>query len=244
MKRLILSLLVIAGLSTGVNAQILELMHDNEPFPMGGTMEVQGYPEEFEIVSHITVKNVSSQEVVVKCRKMEIEVVPETSNTFCWGLCYAPTIFLSPLTITIAPGDTTQEFSGHYMPQTNIGITKMCYSFFDINNPNDSTYFYVNYNATPNVGIGEPVSDIPVVSNPYPNPASSMVSFDYHFPAGTSNARINIHNLLGAKVKEINVPGSDGTLRFDVHDLNDGIYFYSVQINNEIVETKRLVISR
>jgi hypothetical protein len=29
-----------------------------------------------------------------------------------------------------------------------------------------------------------------------------------------------------------------------VDDLKDGIYFYSVNINNEIVETKRLVISK
>lgn len=244
MKKIILSLLVIFGLSMGAGAQILELMHDDEPFPTGGTIEVQGYPTQLEIVSHITVKNVSDQEVVVKCRKIEIDVVPQTSNTFCWGLCYANFVYLSPLNINIAAGDTTQEFSGHYLPSEQIGITKMCYSFFDINNPNDSTYFYVNYNATPNVGISEPGMAKNFVSNPYPNPARSDVSFDFNFPAGTNNAKINIHNLLGSKVKEITVPGTEGKVTFSVQDLVDGIYFYSVTLNNEIVETHRLVISR
>jgi hypothetical protein len=244
MKKLLLSLLVIAGLSMAASAQMFELYHGEEFLPMGSTFEVQGYPDEFEIVSHITLKNISNQEVVVKCRKMEVDVLANTSNTFCWGLCYAPSVFVSPLTITIAAGDTTQEFSGHYMPGGNEGITKMCYSFFDESNPNDSTYFYVNYNGTYSVGIDDPVAESAFVSHPYPNPASSMVSFDYQFPAGTSTAKINIHNLLGAKVKEINIPGFEGKVSFNVQDLKDGIYFYSVNVNNEIIETKRLVISR
>lgn len=244
MKRILLSLLVIAGLSAASFAQSLQLMHDNEDFPMGGTIEVQGYPSDFEIVSHITVKNTSDQDLVVKCRKQEIEVNPGTSNTFCWGLCYAPTVFLSPLTITIPAGDTTQEFSGHYMPQTNAGMTKMCYSFFPVSNPNDSTYFYVNYNAVLNVGIYDPALEEAFVSNPYPNPASSQVSFDYSLPSGTRQAEINIHNLLGARVKQVFVAGQEGKISFNVQDLNDGIYFYSVKVNNQITETKRLVISR
>ena len=244
MKKLILLLLVFAGLSMASTAQILELYHGEESFPMGGTFEVQGYPDDFEIVSHITVKNVSSQEVVLKCRKIEIEVVPQTSNVFCWGLCYAPSVFVSPLTITIAPGDTTQEFSGHYMPGGNEGVTKMCYSFFDVDNPNDSTYFYVNYNGTYSVGIGDRIAEPTFVSLPYPNPASSMVSFDYQLPAGTTSAKINVHNLLGAKVKEINISGMEGKVTVNTDDLNDGIYFYSVNVDSEIIETKRLVISR
>lgn len=244
MKKLILSLLLISAFTMAASAQILELYHDEEPFPMGGTFEVQGYPDEFEIVSHITLKNISDQEVVVKCRKMEVEVVANTSNTFCWGLCYAPSVFLSPLTITIAPGDTTQEFSGHYMPGGNEGVTKMCYSFFDESNPNDSTYFYVNYNGTYSVGIEDQMAESAFVSHPYPNPASSMVSFDYMLPAGSSKAKISIHNLLGAKVKEINIAGIEGKISLNIQDLKDGIYFYSVNVNNQIIETKRLVVSR
>ncbi len=244
MKKLVLFFLVFVSISAVSTAQTFELFHNDEPFPMGGTFEVQGYPDEFEIVSHITIKNVSSQEVVVKCRKIEIEVLANTSNTFCWGLCYAPSVFLSPLTITIAPGDTTQEFSGHYMPGGNEGITKMGYSFFDIDNPNDSIYFYVNYNGTYSVGIEDQIAETAYVSNPYPNPANSMVNFDYQLPAGTIEAKIKVHNLLGAKVKELNISGMEGKVTINVDDLNDGIYFYSVNIDNVVVETKRLVISR
>ncbi len=244
MKQIVLSLLFFVTLAFSAQAQMFELYHGDELFPMGETIEVQGYPGDFEIIAHMTLKNISSSTAVIKCRKIDVDLLPNTTNTFCWGLCYANFIYLSPLTVTLAPGDTTNEFSGHYMPDNHEGYTTMGYSFFDINNPNDSTYFYVEYLGTPNVGIEDREDMKTYVSNAYPNPASSIVSFDYNLPRGTRNAMINVHNLLGAKVKEMNIAGSHGKISVDVNDLKDGIYFYSVNLDNQIVETKRLIISR
>lgn len=244
MKKLILSLLVLLGFVFAANSQSLELYHEGELFEMGEKVTIVDYPMEFELVSHMSVKNVSNETLTLLCRKIELEVMPGTSNTFCWGVCYAPSVYLSPLTIVLAPGETTNEFSGHHMPAGIEGMTKMCYSFFPQSNPNDSTYFYADYYATQSVGIQDPETDKVFVSNPYPNPATSQVSFDYNLPAGSQNASINIHNLLGAKVKEINISGNSGKATIDVNDLNDGIYFYSVNVDNQILETKRLVVSR
>jgi hypothetical protein len=101
----------------------------------------------------------------------------------------------------------------------------------------------VNFNASP-VGIEDLGQNEVFVSNPYPNPATSQVSFDYNLPVGTSSATVSVHNLLGAKVKELELTGINGKTTVNVNDLNDGIYFYSVSVDNRIVETKRLVISR
>ncbi len=243
MKKILLTTLVILGFFLWSGAQILEFSHNGEPFASGSTITIAGDPDEFELVSHMTVKNISSSEVTVKCRKIEIENIENTSNYYCWGACYPPFIYLSVLDVTIPAGESTDEFSGHYQPSGYAGIQQMCYSFFDINNPNDSIYYYVDFFAS-GVGIGEPAENESFVSHPYPNPAKSQVTFDYNFPAGTSSAVINIHNLLGERVREINLSGAAGKVVVGVDDLNDGIYFYSVNINNEIVETKRLVISK
>ncbi|MCF8364216.1 MAG: T9SS type A sorting domain-containing protein [Bacteroidales bacterium] len=244
MKKLILSLLVLLGFLFNANAQSLELYHEGELFEMGETVNVVDYPIAIELVAEMSVKNVSNETLTLYCRKIELDVMPGTSNTFCWGICFAPSVYLSPLTIVLSPGQTTNEFSGHYMPGGIEGMTKMCYSFFPQSNPGDSTYFYVDFLATQSVGIDEPKTDKVFVSNPYPNPANSQVTFDYSFPSGYHNATINIHNLLGAKVKEVNIFGNNGKAVVDVNDLNDGIYFYSVNLDNEILETKRLVVSR
>jgi hypothetical protein len=243
MKRLLLSLLVIAALFSVAGAQSLELIYQGEVFPHGGTITMAGDPYEDELIVHMVVKNIAGQPADVFCRKIEIDVIGGTSNYYCWNACFAPFIYLSPISINLQPGESTEEFSGHYQPFVNAGITQMIYSFFDAANPNDSTYFYVNYFAS-SVGINETISTSPKVSNAYPNPASTQVSFDYNMPSGVSSASINIHNLLGVKVKEVSLYGFSGKATIDLMDLKEGIYFYSIQIDNQVTETKRLIISR
>ncbi len=243
MKRALLSLLVIVGMIFTSGAQSLELIYEGEVFPHGGTITIAGDPYEDELIVHMVIKNIASQPADIFARKIEMDVVESTSNYYCWNACFAPFIYLSPISIALQPGEETEEFSGHYQPFTNAGITQMCYSFFDGANPNDSTYFYVNYFAS-SVGINDLTLVKPTISNAYPNPASSQVSFDYNLPANVSNTTINIHNLLGAKVRKVNLSGYNGKATVDVSDLKDGIYFYSIQIDNQVTETKRLVISR
>ncbi len=243
MKKVLLSLLVILGLFFTTTAQMFEMYHDGNLITMGEEITVVGDPLDMELISHIALKNISPDSVNIKCRKIEIDMIEGSENYFCWAACYANFIFLSPLNVGLESDSITNEFSGHYMPKENIGVSHMCYSFFDVDNPNDSTYFYVKYTAI-EVGIEDLNKDDVFVSNPYPNPANSQVTFDYNFRAGTNNVKINIHNLLGAKVKEISIFGTNGKAIIDVNDLNDGIYFYSVNIDNKIVETKRLVVSR
>lgn len=222
---------------------MFELYHDGELLEMGSEITVEGYPTANELESHMTIKNISDVEATVKCRKIDIDLLEGTSTYFCWAACFADFIYLSPLNVVIPAGESTEEFSGHYKPDGVTGVSTMCYSFFDIDNPNDSTYFYVKYDATL-VGLDDLNKNEVFVSNPYPNPATSQVSFDYNLPLGTSSALVSVHNLLGAKVKELELNGVNGKTTVNVNDLNDGFYFYSVSIDNRIVETKRLVISR
>ncbi|MFP4470987.1 MAG: T9SS type A sorting domain-containing protein [Bacteroidota bacterium] len=241
MKKILLLLLFIGFSITGFS-QVLELYYEGELLPAGSTITVAGDPTEFELVSHVSVKNVSAQVADVYCRKMEIEVVSGTNNYYCWNLCYGSDVYLSLLSIDLDPGQTTDEFSGHYQPVNQAGITQMCYSFFDSNNANDSTYFYVNYFAS-GVGIDEYDAEKMSVSEPYPNPAVSQTSFDYSF-ATPGNSRIVLMNMLGAVIREEVISNTSGTLQMNISDLREGVYFYSVMHNNEVIETKKLVVSR
>ena len=130
------------------------------------------------------------------------------------------------------------------MPFNNVGVTIIRYTFFDDDNPNDSTHFFVNFNAGP-VGIDDLTKNTKnSFSLAYPNPASNQVSFDYTLSDQTINAYIRVHNLLGTVVKETRLDYFSGKLILDVCDLNEGFYFYSIVVNNEVIDTKRLVISR
>lgn len=244
MKKLLLTTLLISLFAVLSFAQSFELYYEDELFPSGGTITVIGEAEpDVWLYAHMSIKNVSNSDKYVKARKHEISIVPDSENTFCWVICWLNTVFTSPSGLTLVPGEVNDTFSGDYISHGNPGVTIMRYSFFDDNNPNDSVYFYAEFNAG-TVGINEPVSEQISISNAYPNPASDQVSFDYSLPYSVPDAGIRIHNLLGSVVKEVQLRDAAGKVTLDVNDLKDGFYFYSITANNEIIDTRRLVIAR
>jgi hypothetical protein len=245
MKNVLLSSLFLVAFVLGAFAQQMQIEHAGQIIPSGNSITISGDPSQPELVAELTIKNLSAADTLtVKCRKIVVDTIPFTSNYFCWAACFPSFVYLSPTEVTIFPNTETNEFSGHYEPKEHNGVTRMIYSFFDTRNPNDSVYVEVHFFAS-GVGINdEPTPQNVTVSNPYPNPASSRVNFDYQLPANARQAVISVHSLLGSKVKEIMLFGTSGKATFDVNDLKEGIYFYSIVVDNNIIETKRLVVSR
>ena len=69
-----------------------------------------------DITSHLTVKNVSGQSLNVICEKNVISQPQGASNHFCWGgTCYGASTIISPDFTTIASGQASTEFAGHFM---------------------------------------------------------------------------------------------------------------------------------
>lgn len=243
MKKLLFAVLFLFSFMLYSGAQSFELYHEGELLPEGEIITILDEPSAIEIVVEVSVKNVSNSAKNVKCRKMEVELIPNTFNSFCWGQCYGGNVYVSPYPLTIGPGQINEEFSGHYNPGGNAGITIMCYSFFDDANPSDSTYFYTYFFASL-VGVEDMANNEVSFSDPYPNPASNYVSIDYSLPPMVNEATIKIHNLLGSVVKETRLMDESGKSTFNIDDLNEGIYFYSIIVNEETVKTKRLIVSR
>ncbi len=245
MKNVLLSSLFLVAFVFGAFAQQMQITHEGQVIPSGNTITIPGDPSQPELMAALSIKNLSSTEtLMVKVRKIVVDTIPGTNNYYCWGACFPSFVYLSPTVVPIFPGTVNIEFSAHYEPKEHNGVTRMIYSFFDENNVNDSVWVEVHYFAS---GIG--IDDAPsqqnvVISNPYPNPASSRVNFDYQLPANARQAVISVHSLLGSKVKEIMLFGTSGKVTFDVNDLKEGIYFYSIVVDNNIIATKRLVVSR
>lgn len=245
MKNLLLSLTFLVAFVLGAFAQQMQILHEGQIIPSGSSITIPGDPSQPELVAEISVKNLSATDtLMIKCRKIVVDTIPFTSNYYCWGACFPSNVYLSPTVVPIFPNTQSNEFSGHYEPREHNGVTRMIYSFFEIDNVNDSVWFEVHFFAS-GVGIDDATSMQNVtISNPYPNPASSRVNSDYQLPANARQAVISVHSLLGSKVKEIPLLGTSGKVTFDVNDLKEGIYFYSIVVDNYIIETKRLVVSR
>lgn len=218
-------------------SQSLSLSNENGSVANDSYVNVTGLPTDDEIVVEVNIKNNTADSIPVMLKKVEISMVPGTASLFCWGLCFSPTVFVSPEPIWIHAGETNEnDFSGHYLPSDMSGMSVIRYVFFDERNPADSVCFNANFQAYP-LGMNDP--NVKASVNAYPNPASGKVTVDLT-GINTSTGKVVLRNILGETVNEFAV--ASGKVTFDVSELNAGIYFYSLVVKGEAVATKKLVV--
>ena len=112
-----------------------------------------------------------------------------------------------------------------------------------MDNPDTRVSIVCKYKASPE-GIAEEIMRGGFVSEVYPNPASNSVSLDYQLTPQVNDAQVKVYNVLGSVVREAELSRGTGKMRLDVSDLNNGIYFYSILVNNDVYQTKKLIIQR
>ena len=239
MKKLLLITYLLGVVACIGYSQSLSLSNENGPVANDSYINKTGLPSDDELVVEMYVTNNTPDPIPVMVKKVEISMVPGTASLFCWGLCFAPNVYVSPDPLTIA-GNTTNEsdFSGHYLPSGMSGMSVIRYVFFDQRNPDDSVCFNTNFQAYP-LGISGLSGTNALAA--YPNPASGKVTVAFSGMESASGTVV-IRNLLGERVKEITVSGTSGKVTFDATDLNSGIYFYSLVVNGNAVATKKLVV--
>jgi len=78
----------------------------------------------------------------------------------------------------------------------------------------------------------------------YPVPAKSYLIVDYFSETGFSNAFIRINDANGRLVRQISIKEPYGQQHIDVSLIQSGTYLFSLVANNEIIGTKKVIISR
>lgn len=203
------------------------------------------HPDSSLVAMHFNVKNNTAGSVRVKVKKTEISTLSGSSNYFCWATqCYLPSVYVSPDFLNMPAGYSTtniENLSVDYLPSGKIGTSKIAYTIFNSGNPDDSVQVIVNYNIT--LGIDNLSRNEVVFSKPYPNPAKDKFSIDYNL-IGNANAKIIIHDILGSEITSKEIVEKRGTIQLITTGLSNGIYFYSIIINNKTVRTNKLIISR
>ena len=240
MKKLLLTLFV-AVLFSGLFSQSLELYFEGELLDPEAEITLIAHADSGMMELHnIGVRNISNAAIDVKCVRTHIDTVAGSENALCWVVCYPAEVDTSVYSLIIEPQDTNYSFYGHYYPFGFNGITKVKYTFYDVNNIDDQIIFFANYDATGASGVDEINTNV-TLSNAYPNPANKLVNFDYDLQ-GSNKGKVVIYDLLGSVVKDIEIPGNYGSLKLNTFDLVEGIYFYSLLINNEVIKTRKLIV--
>ncbi len=76
----------------------------------------------------------------------------------------------------------------------------------------------------------------------FPNPATNRVTVNYNSVAGTGIASVKVINILGKVVKEQKFDVGSHSLIMNISDISKGMYLYTLVVNNEVIDTKKVVI--
>ena len=172
---------------------------------------------------------------------MESDPSNPTQDYFCWGTCYMPGVLSGSNTVNAGGEGIFNGHCGFYDADWNVlpvgSEAKVTYTFYDERNQDVKYSFVVNFKYQPDA-----VEEINTIfSNAYPNPASNFVNFDVEMQ-NVQSASIAIYNMMGQEVIRQDI--NDSHVSINVSDLTDGIYFYSLIVNNETVKTNKLVVRK
>ena len=228
-----------------VATSALAFKYEGESVEPGTTINiVSDINASFEIQFDLDIINTTDADINVVAQMEDLTNIGSTY--LCWGSCYMPGTLEA--THPVAAGGEG-VFNGHVMfvdadwNTLPVGTEiKMVYTFFDERNPEQTYTFNVNFKYQPESIVD--YNSVDVFSNAYPNPANNTVSFDYNMPYDVNSASVAIYNMMGQEVvrQNLNLGGSRADI--NVSDLNEGVYFYSLIVNNQTVKTNKFVVSR
>jgi hypothetical protein len=242
MKKILLSSIISFMIVFSLNAQSFSLSWDDVALGDTVILSTVEWPQP-ELVFHAVVHNNSNDNVNVGVIRKRIEIIENSSDYFCWGACYPPFLDTAGTTILINAGmqSADEDFSAHYEIHGTMGVSTVEYTFYNVATPEDQISVFVKYNTLPN-DISETIFSNTEISDIYPNPALNFAEIKFDFPKEVKSAKLKFSNILGATIKEINIEERNGKLDIDVSDLNTGVYFYSLILNEKIFQTKKLII--
>lgn len=241
----ILPLFLLSLLSTGLFAQSI-VVYDLNGNALSNNAVITIHEEigQTDIFADLDVENTASTSLGILCKKTEISLINGSSNTFCWGLCFPPHVFISPTPLSLAAGQIdTLNFLGEYYSQGFTGTSRIAYTFYDEANTDDSIRILVDYayNVT---GLADLFARGEYrFSDAYPNPAAAYTRFDYNLPLGMVS-ELRILNLLGSEIRKLPLEGGSGSVQVNLADLTEGVYFYALLVGGEAIATRKLIVRR
>lgn len=199
-----------------------------------------------QLKSAIFIKNLTNKPLHLQIKRIGLQLGSTQNTYFCWGVeCFENQVSQLPSSKTIEGGGVTSKFSAVFEAGLVSSLSTVKYLIYDVNNPADSVIHEIKYQ------IEDPDSkkllfhnkDIQI-SNVYPNPVSNHAFINYTLTSKRNQAQIIIHNVLGGIVGEYELPSYDTKIKISTAELNPGVYFYTLRLDNNNVITKKMVIKR
>ncbi|MCC5935962.1 MAG: T9SS type A sorting domain-containing protein [Lunatimonas sp.] len=78
----------------------------------------------------------------------------------------------------------------------------------------------------------------------YPNPTNRVAQLDYKIKNPSVNARVVVTSFIGNPIYDFRLDPMQYSLEINVTDLNPGVYFYTIIVDNKNIVTKKLFVNK
>ncbi|MCB0819634.1 MAG: T9SS type A sorting domain-containing protein [Bacteroidetes bacterium] len=224
----IIAILLFAGLSNAQSFQ-LENVHGN----------VFGAVED-DLEAHAYLRNISDQTRRAYVKSEVVNLVSGHETFFCWEECYFPGVTVSPTYIELAPNEVVELFHGYLRPNSVVGVSSVKFTFYSSSDSTDAVDFTAVFDATP--ATVNSVSSEPAL-NAFPNPADYRINIAFENLKG-SDRMIEIYNMLGVKVGQVQPETINGSVVFNTSTLKPGVYFYMARSGGKLTKPGRFTVKR
>lgn len=222
------------------NGSTLTMIHPEteEVIDYEETLVVNGSMDESIVKARVYLRNDDEIPIDIKVRRVENSLIPETDNYFCWGACFGSAVDTSTISVTLEPGEVSEEFYGDYMHEGNEGTSSISYYFYDERNPDNETGIEIHYKIE-STGVAN--MDVINKLQVFPVPADGFLKFKINWKQNPINAQINIYDQMGKSI--ITQPiNNKQEININTEQLNNGIYFYRITEKNKVIATDKLLI--
>ncbi|TVQ07195.1 MAG: T9SS C-terminal target domain-containing protein [Bacteroidetes bacterium] len=246
MKKFIPILIMMFYLGFQGHAQLV-ILDENLEDVTNQTITINGTPDDTYFKVQLYFSNTGDEDVDVFVTKHEIDIVEGANNTFCWkDYCFSPFVFDVDDPITLGSGEISlaDDFYTEFHTGGVAGISEVMYEFYSEDESFENVTITVVFNIETPTSTGNILaSSTWKLKDARPNPARDHTWINYDLPFGVQNAQIVVRNLLGNLVHTESLSLGNERVRINTAGMSNGIYIYSLIIDNQVVQSKRLVVA-
>ncbi len=231
--------------NVSLDAQSILLEYNGALVNNDQTVYVSGDASSSYIKQDFYASTNSAQAKQIKMVRYEVDAPSGTGDYFCWSNCYT----LKPAGTSVVWEDqfavelTNQSahlLTAYYVAMNNASTASYRYVLYDENNPNDSLSVNIVFTAEPTS------SDLTLSEDAnftlFPNPSEDRQPSLRFNNISQENAFLIINNMLGEVVYKRPLHFFKSGHIVDLSTLEAGLYFYSLEQNNQLLISERLII--
>lgn len=189
-------------------------------------------------------KNTSDKSITLIIRKVNEQIGSTQKKYFCIDQnCLDSKV--EDYIIKVEPGQTITNFFVALDAGLDQNESSLQYIAYNKSNPSQSLEVDLNFNVEEKLGKANIYSSRHItVYDVYPNPAVDHANVAYKLNNDAVQSKILVHNILGNIIGEYALSSMETQIRINTEDLNAGIYFYTLYVENEGVMTRKLIVKK